>query len=409
MATLIGVVSQVIGEVYAVAGDGTRRPLSEGDRVFAGEQIVTGAAGSIAVAMSNGQQLTLGRDSSLNLNEQMLADNSNSQVPTAETPPAAPSDGDLTDVEQLQAAIEAGVDPTLEGEATAAGPGAGGAGGAGGVGGGHSFVLLGETGGALDPIIGFPTEGLNTGPEFPNPEPEVADEAPDSSPTIEIIYFDQEGSVITGPGVVEEAALNPDAVNNLDGQAGSNPGSNAENVSGSLIINSPDGISAIQVLDKDGVWINVQGGGVVQGVYGQLVFDAAGNWTYTLADNTLNHSIPGAVGACIPKKDHTPVLISCRIKIFISNYLNCSIATVVPCFGIINSLVITPFIFLFVAGCTIHKNHVVVKGIFESAIPDWVLLLRRWKSCQGPTVVFHFEDHSIICGGGCIFYQWLYP
>lgn len=297
MATLIGVVSQVIGEVYAVAGDGTRRPLSEGDRVFAGEQIVTGAAGSIAVAMSNGQQLTLGRDSSLNLNEQMLAGNSSQPAPTAETPPAAPSDGDLTDVEQLQAAIEAGVDPTLEGEATAAGPGAGGAGGAGGVGGGHSFVLLGETGGALDPIIGFPTEGLSTGPEFPDPEPVVTDEAPDSSPTIEIIYFDQEGSVVTGPGVVEEAALNPDAVTNLDGQAGSNPGSNAENVSGSLIINSPDGISAIQVLDKDGVWINVQGGGVVQGVYGQLVFDAAGNWTYTLADNTLNHSIPDAVGA----------------------------------------------------------------------------------------------------------------
>ncbi|WP_339410820.1 retention module-containing protein [Pseudomonas sp. EA_35y_Pfl2_R5] len=297
MATLIGVVSQVIGEVYAVAGDGTRRPLSEGDRVFAGEQIVTGAAGAIAVALSNGQQLTLGRDSSLNLTEQMLAGNSDQQVPTAETPPAAPSDGDLTDVEQLQAAIEAGVDPTLEGEATAAGPGAGGAGGAGAVGGGHSFVLLGETGGALDPIIGFPTEGLSSGPEFPDPEPVVRDEAPDSSPTIEIIYFDQEGSVVTGPGVVEEAALNPDAVTNLDGQAGSNPGSNAENVSGSLIINSPDGISAIQVLDKDGVWVNVQGGGVVQGVYGQLVFDAAGNWTYTLADNTLNHSNPDGVGA----------------------------------------------------------------------------------------------------------------
>jgi T1SS-143 domain-containing protein len=297
MATLIGVVSQVIGEVYAVAGDGTRRPLSEGDRVFAGEQIVTGAAGSIAVAMNNGQQLTLGRDSSLNLTEQMLADSSEPQNPTIEPPPAAPSDGDLTDVEKLQAAIEAGVDPTLEGEATAAGPGAGGAGGAAGVGGGHSFVLLGETGGALDPIIGFPTEGLNNGPEFPNPDPVVGDESPDFSPTIEIIYFDQEGSVVTGPGVVEEAALNPDAISNLDGQAGSNPGSNAENVSGVLIINSPDGISAIQVLDKDGVWVNVQGGGVVQGVYGQLVFDAAGNWTYTLADNTLNHSIPDAVGA----------------------------------------------------------------------------------------------------------------
>lgn len=295
MATLIGVVSQVIGEVYAVAGDGTRRPLSEGDRVFAGEQIVTGPAGAISVAMSNGQLLTLGRESSLSLNEQMLADSSNQSSPSEQVPAETPSDSDLTDVERLQAAIEAGVDPTLEGEATAAGPGAGGAPGA--AGGGHSFVLLGETAGALEPIIGFPTAGLSSGPEFPDPEPAVADDAPDFSPTVGIIYFDQEGSVVAGPGVVEEAALNPDAPTNLDGQAGSNPGSNAENVSGSLVINSPDGISAIQVLDKDGVWINVQGGGVVQGIYGQLVFDAAGNWTYILADNTLNHSIPDAVGS----------------------------------------------------------------------------------------------------------------
>ena len=295
MATLIGVVSQVIGEVYAVAGDGTRRPLSEGDRVFAGEQIVTGPAGAISVAMSNGQLLTLGRESSLSLNEQMLADSSNQSSPSEQVPAETPSDSDLTDVERLQAAIEAGVDPTLEGEATAAGPGAGGAPGA--AGGGHSFVLLGETAGALEPIIGFPTAGLSSGPEFPDPEPAVADDAPDFLPTVGIIYFDQEGSVVAGPGVVEEAALNPDAPTNFDGQAGSNPGSNSENVSGSLVINSPDGISAVQVLDKDGVWINVQGGGVVQGVYGQLVFDAAGNWTYTLADNTLNHSIPDAVGA----------------------------------------------------------------------------------------------------------------
>ncbi|WP_339733268.1 retention module-containing protein, partial [uncultured Pseudomonas sp.] len=300
MATLIGVVSQVIGEVYAVAGDGTRRPLSEGDRVFAGEQIVTGAAGSIAVAMSNGQQLTLGRDSSLNLNEQMLADNSNSQVPTAETPPAAPSDGDLTDVEQLQAAIEAGVDPTLEGAATAAGPGAGGAGGAGGVGGGHSFVLLGETGGALDPIIGFPTEGLNTGPEFPNPEPEVADEAPDApdfTPDIDIEYEDGSGTLITGPAVVDEEGL----VN------GSNPSSNSEQASGTIIINSPDGLSALEILDVNGNWINVTSGGVVQGLYGTLTVDAAGNWTYSLTSNTLNHTNPNATGAADQVGESFPV------------------------------------------------------------------------------------------------------
>ena len=73
MATLIGVVSQVVGEVFAVAGDGTRRPVVEGDRVFAGEQIITGEAGAVAIAMSNGQQLTLGRDSALLLNEQLLS------------------------------------------------------------------------------------------------------------------------------------------------------------------------------------------------------------------------------------------------------------------------------------------------------------------------------------------------
>ena len=50
-------------------------------------------------------------------------------------------------VEQLQAAIEAGVDPTLEGEATAAGPGAGGAGGAGGGRGSHGYGGGGGAGG----------------------------------------------------------------------------------------------------------------------------------------------------------------------------------------------------------------------------------------------------------------------
>ncbi|TRO44711.1 retention module-containing protein [Pseudomonas sp. ALS1279] len=173
MATLIGVVSQVVGEVFAVASDGSRRPISEGDRVYAGEQLVTGASGAVAIAMTNGQQLTLGRDSSMTLDAQMLASSPTSQAPTADAPPPVPSDSDL---EQLQAAIEAGVDPTLEGEATAAGPGAGG--GAGGAGGGHSFVLLGEVGGALDPVIGFPTEGLSTGPEFPDAEPIVDPDIP---------------------------------------------------------------------------------------------------------------------------------------------------------------------------------------------------------------------------------------
>ena len=293
MATLIGVVSQVVGEVFAVAGDGTRRPLVEGDRVYAGEQLVTGASGAVGVTLTNGELLTLGRDSSMGLNEQMLAstDAANTAVAPDQAPPA-PSDSDLTDVEQLQAAIEAGVDPTLEGEATAAGPGAagaGGAGGAGGVGGGHSFVLLGEVGGALDPVIGFPTAGLNTGPNFPDPEPIVfPDEVvPDFIPQIEVEYEDASGTITTGPAIVDEEGL----------ANGTNPASNAEQAFGTLVINSPDGVSAIEIQDVNGVWINVTNGGVVQGLYGTLTVDAAGNWVYTLTSNTLNHSNPNATGA----------------------------------------------------------------------------------------------------------------
>ncbi|SDO41370.1 retention module-containing protein, partial [Ectopseudomonas guguanensis] len=199
MATLIGVVSQVVGEVFAVASDGSRRPISEGDRVYAGEQLVTGASGAVAVTMTNGQQLTLGRDSSMMLDAQMLAYRGESQAPVAETPPAAPSDADLTDVERLQAAIEAGVDPTQEGEATAAGPGAG-AGGAGGAGGGHSFVLLSEVGGALDPVIGFPTQGLPGGPEFPDAEPIIT---PDPAPPT-ILGFPSAGE---SSNIVDEDGL----------------------------------------------------------------------------------------------------------------------------------------------------------------------------------------------------------
>ncbi|QSL92004.1 retention module-containing protein [Ectopseudomonas toyotomiensis] len=216
MATLIGVVSQVVGEVFAVASDGSRRPISEGDRVYAGEQLVTGASGAVAVAMTNGQQLTLGRDSSMTLDAQMLATSPDSQTPTADAPPPVPSDSDLTDVERLQAAIEAGVDPTLEGEATAAGPGAGG--GAGGVGGGHSFVLLGEVGGALDPVIGFPTEGLSTGPEFPDGEPIVD---PDDAVVLEVDGTPTGGEAINA---VDEEGL-PGGIaggpNDLPGEAAS--------------------------------------------------------------------------------------------------------------------------------------------------------------------------------------------
>ncbi|WP_458377735.1 retention module-containing protein [Pseudomonas fluorescens] len=163
MATLIGIVSKVIGQVFAQGSDGTRRVLIEGDRLYTGDQLITGAEGAVAVHLQNGQELTLGRGSSLQMNPQLLADHA-PHVDTTEA--ATPTQAQLTDVEQLQKAIAAGDDPTQTAEATAAGPGTPGAPG-GALGGGHSFVLLEEVAGRVDPTIGFPTAGFNGIPEMP--------------------------------------------------------------------------------------------------------------------------------------------------------------------------------------------------------------------------------------------------
>ncbi|WP_447802148.1 retention module-containing protein [Pseudomonas serbica] len=203
MATLIGIVSKVVGQVFAVAGDGARRVLVEGDRLFAGDQLVTGAEGAVAVHLQNGQELTLGRGSSLQMTDQLLAQTS-PHVDTAEA--TTPSQAQLTDVEQLQKAIAAGDDPTQTAEATAAGPGSTGPAG-GALGGGHSFVMLEEVGGHVDPTIGFPTAGFNGIPEFPR-ERHDGDRNPEDGASAPLIT----PPVITPPVVVVPPLVTPPEV-----------------------------------------------------------------------------------------------------------------------------------------------------------------------------------------------------
>ena len=145
MSNSIGVVTQVVGKVSAVASDGSTRLLVEGDRVFLGERLVCANDGAVAIRLDQGGDLTMGRASSLLLSPAWLAD---------QLPPE-PSAEQLREVEALQRAIAANEDPTEIAEAPAAGPQAGGNGG-----GGHSFVLLSETGGQLEPEIGFETGPL---------------------------------------------------------------------------------------------------------------------------------------------------------------------------------------------------------------------------------------------------------
>ncbi|PJI49538.1 MAG: hypothetical protein CTR55_09290 [Pseudomonas sp.] len=207
MATLMGVVSKVIGEVFAVAADGSRRPLEQGDKVFVGEQLVTGANGAVALKIAGGGEITLGRDSALPMTAQMLSaahQSDQGDQAVAQQQPATPTQQDVTDVKALQAAIAAGVDPTQAAEATAAGPSAAGAAN-GKPGGGHSFVLLTEVGGHLDPDIGFPTGPIGSGPlplrEF--------DGTPDVRAEAEPPVLPPDGVPSAGPGAasVFEAGL----------------------------------------------------------------------------------------------------------------------------------------------------------------------------------------------------------
>ncbi|WP_434561966.1 retention module-containing protein [Pseudomonas sp. Z4-20] len=295
MAALIGTVSKVVGQVFAEAAGGLRRPLVEGDRLYAGEHLITGAEGAVAVQLQNGQELTLGRESNLSLTPQLLAN----QAPHVDTPDSvAPTDAQLTDVQQLQQAIAAGADPTQTGEATAAGAEGG---NPGGVGGGHSFVLLEEVAGEVDPLIGFPTAGFNGIPEFPQLElaadpdgdgddatvPPVTPETPDNPVTLDGLTID--GGELTA----HEASL-------ADGTA-SNPGALVQN--GTFTLSAPDGLSSLSIGG-----ISVIAGGVPTG-FPQSITSALGNtltitgynpatgvvsYSYTLTDNETHPTGDGA-------------------------------------------------------------------------------------------------------------------
>ncbi|WP_313318745.1 retention module-containing protein, partial [Pseudomonas sp.] len=150
MSTVVAIVKSIVGQVIAVSPEGIRRVLIEGDRLFAGEQVLTGVGGAITLQLTDGRYVDLGRDSQWSAS---TADHSTDM--SLATAQAAPS------VEQLQQAIQAGVDPTTALEATAAGPTSSGGSGGGALGGGHSFVLLEETAARVDPNVGFQTGPLN--------------------------------------------------------------------------------------------------------------------------------------------------------------------------------------------------------------------------------------------------------
>ncbi|TLX79722.1 retention module-containing protein [Pseudomonas nicosulfuronedens] len=154
MSSVVAVVKSIIGQVIAVSPEGVQRVLVEGDRIYQGDQLLTGAAGAVTLDVGNGKLVDLGRDSQW----------SSADLPQAEAPRATTQANDVPSTEDLQKAIAAGLDPTQALAPTAAGPSAApSAAGNGGVGGGHSFVVLDATAGRVDPTIGYDTAGLGNG------------------------------------------------------------------------------------------------------------------------------------------------------------------------------------------------------------------------------------------------------
>ncbi|WP_281910788.1 retention module-containing protein [Pseudomonas lactis] len=149
MSSVVATVKSIVGQVFVISPEGTRRVLIEGDRLFAGDQIDTGMSGAVSLELADGRILDLGRDT------QWSAD-----MPDSTTDLAAASEQAAPSVAELQQAIAAGADPTTDLEATAAGANAAGNGAAGG---GHSFVVLDATAGSVDPTIGFPTAPIGQG------------------------------------------------------------------------------------------------------------------------------------------------------------------------------------------------------------------------------------------------------
>ncbi|MFE8159344.1 retention module-containing protein, partial [Brenneria goodwinii] len=148
MNNVIGIIKFVIGQVFVVALDGSQRLLVAGERIYSGEEVVTGDNGAVSITLPDGRTLDLGRDS----NWSGVAGANNENTTSA---------NNNSDVESLQSAIAQGEDPTQILEPTAAGNSDIGEAGDGG--GSHTPVVLELTGQIVDPLVGYDTAGLTVG------------------------------------------------------------------------------------------------------------------------------------------------------------------------------------------------------------------------------------------------------
>ncbi|MFT7413444.1 MAG: hypothetical protein ACI9FO_000089, partial [Methylophagaceae bacterium] len=144
MATEIGFIKGLIGSAIATAADGSQRTLQVGDKIFANELVNTGAAGAVEIEFTDGSIMDLGRNSQAVLDNEVFDPQQAMQAQTQVQ----------DDVEALQQALVDGTDPTLVGEATAAGAGTQTDGNEG-----HTPVIVEFLAPIADVVSGFETTG----------------------------------------------------------------------------------------------------------------------------------------------------------------------------------------------------------------------------------------------------------
>ncbi|WP_372742871.1 retention module-containing protein, partial [Neptunomonas sp.] len=199
MATVVGTVSFIVGQAYAIKADGTQRILMLGDEVYADEVIRTAADSQVEISMTNGESIALEGGQSWLVSAETYT--SAEDYPVDE---AVLSD-DVASVEAIQQAILEGQDPTLIAEEAAAGN-TGDAGSGGNE--GSTFELIERTAAEGDPEAGYETIGLaQTQPEIIREtglfERAVAD-------TVDTAVVS-----MTGPGIVIEGETTTDYTVNI--------------------------------------------------------------------------------------------------------------------------------------------------------------------------------------------------
>nr|WP_239458524.1 Ig-like domain-containing protein [Pectobacterium brasiliense] len=245
---MIGVIKFVIGQVFIIALDGSQRLLVAGDRVYSGEEVVTGANGAVSITLPDGKTLDLGRDS-------RWSDVSNA---------SSQANADVADdVAAIQDAIAQGADPTQVLEATAAGNDDTGEAGDGGGGHFNPTVVLNLTAEVVTTPIGYDTAGSS--------------------------FTDRASSVLDG---VDSSTLLPAATNTTD----------TTPPSVTIVINSDGTVSF--VFTKPVVGFDLSDITVTNGAVTNLVQDPNDptRWTATL---TPAANFEGEVRVSIPDGSYT--------------------------------------------------------------------------------------------------------